>query len=45
MAKRDFWIFGTATSIDIDKFEILKGSDKGIQELIDTYTSAKKFNI
>jgi hypothetical protein len=42
---RSLWIPGNVNSHSLDDFDILKGSDKGIQEFIKKYTEANKFNI
>jgi len=43
--RRDLYIIGNNQSYNPNDFEILKGSDKGFQEMIEIYTSSKKFNI
>jgi len=43
--KQNFWIIGSDGSHDIDAFEILEGSDKGIQEMIKLYSATKKYNL
>jgi len=43
--KRNIVIIGNNQSYDTNDFEILKGSDKSLQELIEMYASTKKFNI
>ena len=43
--KRNFWIFGQANSHNIDEFEIIKGSDKELNDIISLYTNSKKYNL
>ena len=44
-SRHDFYIIGHSSSFNIDDFEILKGTQNGFQEMIELYTSAKKYNI
>lgn len=39
------WIIGNNLAFKIDEFEIIKDSDKNIQEIIDIYNSTKKYNL
>lgn len=44
-SKHDFRIIGETTSWNIDDFEIMEGSDKGFQEMIELYSKSKKYNL
>ena len=43
--KQNFWIIGLSNSYNIESFEIMKGSDKGFQEMIELYSATKRYNI
>lgn len=43
--KRNLLVVGHTGSYNINDFEIIKGSDKGFEELIKLYTKSSKFNL
>jgi hypothetical protein len=38
-------VIGSNYSYDLDKFDIIKDSDKGFKEMIELYSSANKYNL
>ena len=38
-------IIGEAYSYPLNRFDIIKDSDKGFKEMIELYSSAKKYNL
>lgn len=44
-SKRSIYICGDQHSHDITEFEIIPGSNKEIEKLIEVYTNSKKYNL
>lgn len=43
--KNDIWIIGSVNAYSINDFEIIKNSDKNIQEIINLYLDSDKYNL
>ena len=43
--KRNIWIIGSVNAYNINDFDIIKNSDKNIQEIINLYLDSDKYNL
>lgn len=43
--KRDIWIIGSVNAYNINDFDIIKNSDKNIQEIVNLYLDSDKYNL
>lgn len=42
---QSIYVIGRNYSYDLNEFDIIKDSDKGFKEMIELYSSAKKYNL